>query len=189
MTYYGGTDLARSFTTVRGNTIQIAEEIPAEQYDFRPVAECRSVREILGHLLSLSEGTYQAHAIDHLTTYVGIDFPAIIRRRIARAAELSALPKAALVETLRADGERWGAFLASLTEDELGVVVSFPEPAKPPTKTRFEMLLSLKEHEMHHRAQLMVYERMLGLVPHLTRARQPMMDKVLEGKDGAAGRG
>lgn len=34
------------------------------------------------------------------------------------------------------------------------------------------MLLSAKEHEMHHRAQLMVLERMLGLVPHLTRQFQ-----------------
>ena len=35
-----------------------------------------------------------------------------------------------------------------------------------------EMVLGVKEHEMHHRAKLMVVERMLGIVPHLTRARQ-----------------
>jgi len=34
------------------------------------------------------------------------------------------------------------------------------------------MLLSVKEHEVHHRGQLMLTERMLGIVPHLTRARQ-----------------
>ena len=39
-------------------------------------------------------------------------------------------------------------------------------------KTRFEMLIGTKEHEMHHRAQLMVFERLLGIVPHLTRNRQ-----------------
>ena len=43
---------------------------------------------------------------------------------------------------------------------------------EPATKTRFEMLLSAKEHEMHHRAQLMVVQRMLGQVPHLTRQMQ-----------------
>jgi uncharacterized damage-inducible protein DinB len=31
------------------------------------------------------------------------------------------------------------------------------------------MLLGAKEHEMHHRGQLMLIERMLGIVPHLTR--------------------
>jgi len=49
------------------------------------------------------------------------------------------------------------------------------EPAVPREKSRFEMLLSVKEHEMHHRAQLMVFERLLGLVPHLTREREARM--------------
>jgi len=34
------------------------------------------------------------------------------------------------------------------------------------------MLLSAKEHEMHHRGQLMMLQRMIGLVPHLTRQMQ-----------------
>ena len=34
------------------------------------------------------------------------------------------------------------------------------------------MLLGVKEHEMHHRGQLMLIERMLGIVPHLTRKRE-----------------
>jgi uncharacterized damage-inducible protein DinB len=32
----------------------------------------------------------------------------------------------------------------------------------------------MKEHEMHHRGQLMLIERMLGIVPHLTRRREAM---------------
>jgi uncharacterized damage-inducible protein DinB len=39
----------------------------------------------------------------------------------------------------------------------------------PPAKCRFEMILSVKEHEMHHRGQLMLIERLLGIVPHMTR--------------------
>ena len=45
----------------------------------------------------------------------------------------------------------------------------------PASKTRFEMILGVKEHEMHHRAQLMMIERMLGIVPHLTRQMQERM--------------
>ncbi len=37
------------------------------------------------------------------------------------------------------------------------------------------MVLSPKEHEMHHRGQLMTLERMIGLVPHLTRQMQERM--------------
>ena len=50
-----------------------------------------------------------------------------------------------------------------------------PPGADPATKTRLEMLLSPKEHEMHHRAQLMLLQRMVGLVPHLTRQMQERM--------------
>jgi len=32
--------------------------------------------------------------------------------------------------------------------------------------------MSMKEHEMHHRAQLMTIQRMLGITPHLTRQMQ-----------------
>jgi uncharacterized damage-inducible protein DinB len=34
------------------------------------------------------------------------------------------------------------------------------------------MILSVKEHEMHHRGQLMLIERVVGIVPHLTRDMQ-----------------
>jgi hypothetical protein len=37
------------------------------------------------------------------------------------------------------------------------------------------MLLGTKEHEMHHRGQLMLIERTQGIVPHLTRQMQERM--------------
>jgi uncharacterized damage-inducible protein DinB len=39
-------------------------------------------------------------------------------------------------------------------------------------QTRLASLLGPEEHEMHHRGQLMLIERILGIVPHLTRQRQ-----------------
>jgi uncharacterized damage-inducible protein DinB len=44
------------------------------------------------------------------------------------------------------------------------------------------MLLGAKEHEMHHRAQLMLMERMVGIVPHLTRQMQERMAATTSGK-------
>jgi uncharacterized damage-inducible protein DinB len=49
-------------------------------------------------------------------------------------------------------------------------------------KTRFEQLLGAKEHEMHHRAQLMLIERQLGITPHLTRQFQERMAQVRAAK-------
>ena len=74
-----------------------------------------------------------------------------------------------IVELLRAEGEGWYQWLESLPEGTLTEQVPMPGGA---LKSRFEMLLGTKEHEMHHRAQLMVIERLLGIVPHLTRNRQ-----------------
>ena len=175
MTYYGASELARSFRTVRKNTLVIAEEIPEEHYGFRPTPESRSVGEILAHIVVAARGSYQGHAARKITTFIGIDFPTLIRERLEQEKQLSTASKAQLLEKLRTDGEKWGAFLDTVPEEELAVIIPFPEPAVPPAKSRFELLLSVKEHEMHHRAQLMVFQRLLGLVPHLTRDRQALM--------------
>jgi uncharacterized damage-inducible protein DinB len=175
MTYYGAPDLARSFRVVRKNTLAVAEDIPEDQYDYRPTSECRSVREILAHIAVSSERSHRGHAVQKIATFVGIDWPTYIRERQEQEQQLTRLSKAQLVEFLRADGEAWGAYLDTVPEVELAVLIPFSPPAEPPVKSRFEMLLSAKEHEMHHRGQLMVFERLLGLVPHLTRQRQARM--------------
>ncbi|MGH9629396.1 MAG: hypothetical protein ACRD7E_13835, partial [Bryobacteraceae bacterium] len=56
------------------------------------------------------------------------------------------------------------------------------------TKSRLEDLLSAKEHEMHHRAQLMLIERMLGIVPHLTAKYADMEREYQEYKKAQAGK-
>lgn len=175
MTYYGASDLARSFRTVRGNTLKIAEEIPEEMYDFRATPDCRSVREIFAHIAVSSSGNHRGHAVRKIRTFVGVDFPSIVRERLEREKQLSSSSKAQILEELRTDGEDWGAYLDRVPEDELATIIPFPEPAVPPAKSRFELILSTKEHEMHHRAQLMVLQRLLGLVPHLTREREARM--------------
>ena len=52
---------------------------------------------------------------------------------------------------------------------------TYTDPTGKNPRSRLEGLLSPKEHEMHHRGQLMVIERMLGIVPHLTRRTQERM--------------
>ena len=47
------------------------------------------------------------------------------------------------------------------------------------TKSRFEQLLGAKEHEMHHRGQLMLIERQLGIVPHLTRQAEERQGQIV----------
>jgi len=98
------------------------------------------------------------------------DFGRYMAEVKARAAALTT--KAEIVAALESGGHDFACKLEQMTDDQLAENVGFPAPIQPPAKSRFEMLLGVKEHEMHHRGQLMLIERMLGIVPHLTRARQ-----------------
>ena len=75
--------------------------------------------------------------------------------------------------------------LEGLPEDFLSQRVAYPQGMMPPSKSRFEMLLSAKEHEMHHRGQLMLIERLLGIVPHLTREMQARIAAMQANKGNA----
>ena len=102
----------------------------------------------------------------------GFDFVAFIRG--VAAEEAMPRTKAEIIELLTRDGEAWAAWVEAQSEAFLAERVAFPGES-PTSKSRFEMLLSTKEHEMHHRGQLMLIQRMLGIVPHLTRERQARM--------------
>ena len=170
MNYYAGPDLARTFRTVRKNTIEVAQDIPEEHYGFRAADGTMTIGEMLAHLAAMPRWQIKAHR-DLKKTHLGFeDFPVLIGESNAYAITLTT--KAAIIAALEKDGEELASWFETLSEETLSEAVSFPPPIQPASKTRFEMLMGIKEHEMHHRAQLMVMERMLGIVPHLTRARQ-----------------
>ncbi len=167
MTYYGAKELAASFRTVRRNTIQIAEEIPEKDYGYRATPESRSVAETLVHIAVASRLQEQIHVVENRNTLVGFDFFGFLGKQIAE--EKNPRSKSQILDLLRAEGERYAKVLEGLTEERLSERVEYPEGMVPPSKSRFEMVMAPKEHEMHHRGQLMLVERMLGITPHLTR--------------------
>jgi len=167
MTYYGSKELADSFRTVRKNTLVIAEEIPEEHYAFQAAPGTRTVAQRLVHIAVMPRLQEQIHLVERRSTLEGFDFFAFVGKLIAE--EQEARSKAEIVNMLRTDGEKFAQLLEGLTEEFLGQRVQYPEGMTPPSKSRFEMLMSVKEHEMHHRGQLMLMERMIGIVPHLTR--------------------
>jgi uncharacterized damage-inducible protein DinB len=162
--------MAASFRTVRKNTIIIAEEIGEEHYGFRPAPDTRSVAQLLMHIALISRIQEQIHAIERRTTLVGFDFPAFVTRLLEE--EQQAQPKTKIVEFLRTEGDRFAGWLEGVSDDFLAERVAMPPGMTPASKTRFEMLSAPKEHEMHHRGQLMLIERLLGIVPHMTREMQ-----------------
>jgi uncharacterized damage-inducible protein DinB len=170
MTYYTGKDLAESFRTVRKNTLQVAEDIPEDKYGFQAAPDTMTVAKMLAHLATSTYWAQQLHSVEKKEAVGFEDFTRYMAEAQKQADALAT--KAQIVAALKANGDGFAHVLEQMSEHELGQHVRFPEPIKPPSKSRFEMLLSVKEHEMHHRGQLMLVERMLGIVPHLTRARQ-----------------
>ena len=170
MTFYGAKDLAEAFRTVRRNTLQIAEDIPAEKYSYQVTPDVQSVAQELAHVAASTWWHIQAHAVDKKSFITFEDFGSYMGR--AQEMEKTLTTKPQILDALRKHGEEFAHFLESLTPEQLAERVSFPPPIQPSSKSRFEMLLGAKEHEMHHRGKLMLVERLLGIVPHLTRMRQ-----------------
>jgi uncharacterized damage-inducible protein DinB len=183
MTYYGGKEMAAAFRTVRANTVKIAEEIPEEKYSFKPANESRTIGQTLTHI-ALGPG-FQFHIhgnkISDMTT---VNFPEMLKTM--QAEEAKPRTKAETVAFLKTEGDKFASFLEGLQEPFLGESIAMAPGMQPATKSRFEMLLGAKEHEMHHRAQLMTLQRMIGQVPHLTRQMQERMAAMMAAAQPAA---
>jgi len=184
MTYYGPKEMAASFRTVRGNTIKIAEEIPEKSYSYRAAPDCRSVAEALIHIATSTRLPHQIHITERRDTMAGFDFPSFLEKQ--KAEEKAPRTKAEILKMLQEEGEKFAQALEGLSEAFLAQRVQFPQGMEPPSKTRFEMLLGPKEHEMHHRGQLMVVQRMLGMVPPLTRQMEERIAAMKTATAGAA---
>ena len=180
MTYYGAKELAAAFRTVRKNTIIIAEEIPEDKYGFQATPETRTVAQTLVHVALIPRMPLEIHGVRKLSTFEGFDFMSVVGPMMAD--EQKPRTKAEILDLLRDEGEKYATFLDGLSDEFLGQTVSFPPQVEPPSKSRFEMLMGSKEHEMHHRGQLMLVQRMLGLTPHLTRQMQARMAAQQAGK-------
>jgi uncharacterized damage-inducible protein DinB len=167
MNCYGGKDLARAYRTVRENTIKVAEDIPESKLDFTPAPGVKTVRQMLTHI-ALSDSFSSVHK-EKRTSFDGVNFPALVGQM--QAEEAKPRTKAELIALLRERGEATATWLESLSDEFLAEPFTQPR-GTPATKSRFEMIMGMKEHEMHHRGQLMLVERMIGITPHLTRAMQ-----------------
>jgi uncharacterized damage-inducible protein DinB len=160
---YGIRQLVDSMRAVRENTILMAGDIPESQYDYRPTPVSRSVAETLVHIAWLWTSDRILHEEEHLSALEGFDFPALLRT--SEVEEKRRRTKAEIIEHLRTEGERQARWLEQLPEAFLSERVQLPGGG---SVSRFEMLLATKEHELQHRAQLTVIDRLIGVVPRFT---------------------
>src|SRR4029079_15849860 len=117
---YGAREIAESFRTVRKNTIQIAEEIPADKYGFKAAEGVKSVGELLAHI-AVSPG-WQIDV--HRQRVSSIDLAYFARRARQVAAEEGTLKtKEEIVEALKTRGDRFASMVEGLTPSVLAETV------------------------------------------------------------------
>lgn len=160
---YGVSQLAAGMRAVRANTILMAEDIPESRYDYRPTPVSRSVAETLVHIAWLGTSDRILHEEERLRSVEGFDFPALLKK--SEVEEKRPRSKAEIIELLRTEGERQALWLERQPEAVLSERVGLPGGA---SVSRFEMLVATKEHELQHRAQLTVIDRLIGVVPRFT---------------------
>jgi uncharacterized damage-inducible protein DinB len=178
LTIYDGKDFARQFRVVRNNTLQIAQDIPEAKYGFVPAPGCRAISALLTHVAVSPRMWYEVHGKQRVYTLVGFDFLRLGSE--VKAEELKSRTKAEILDLLNGEGGQFAGWLETLTPEFLAEMIPVADGSG--TKSRFEQLLGAKEHEMHHRGQLMLIERMLGIVPHLTRQAEERMASMAEAK-------
>jgi uncharacterized damage-inducible protein DinB len=163
MSLYGIRQLADGMRAVRANTILMASDIPESRYGYRPTPVSRSVAETLVHIAWLWTSDRILHEEERLDSVEGFDFPALLEKSAVE--EKRPRSRAEILELLRTEGERQASWLERLPEAFLSERVRLPGGG---SASRFEMLLATKEHELQHRAQLTVIDRLIGVVPRFT---------------------
>jgi uncharacterized damage-inducible protein DinB len=169
MPKYGGKEIAAAFRTVRKNTVQVAEDIPENKYNFKATPDTRSIAQTLVHIAYAPEFAFYIHG-DKISDMAKVNFPVLFEKIAAEESKVR--NKAEIIAVLKTQGDRYASFVEGLPDSFLDEVLTMPPGGSPASRSRFDMLLAPKEHEMHHRGQLMLLERLVGVVPHLTRQRQ-----------------
>lgn len=154
-----------SWKTVRQDTAQAVEDLPAGEMDFKPVSDVMSFGEIARHILVASYGVtgMLLDGVENLAT------PQFRENMQKYAAELPATQDASsLARVLRQSLEKRTAQLAAQPAEFFEHVITRFDGQRV---TRLEMVQMAKEHELTHRAQLFLYLRMKSIVPATTRRR------------------
>jgi uncharacterized damage-inducible protein DinB len=154
-------NVVESWKEVRAGLISEAEQIPSDQFSFRAAPDCRSVKELLQHLVETQKfltgeicrpdtNIMRASFTDQIKNYA----PDV--RRVDDKDEL--------LNLLRASMDESGAKLLAASDEMNKTMKRFD--GKDMTKLAFVSFAIA--HEMYHRGQLTVYERLLGFEPVLT---------------------
>jgi uncharacterized damage-inducible protein DinB len=131
-------------------TIKVAQAMPAESYNYRPVPEELSFGQLMGQI-----GHANANACANAS---GTKAPAIPEKVTASDKDPGVLDKASAIQYLTTTFDFCNQAVAAMTPEKFDAVGGR-------NMTGFEWLWSYFTHTAHHRGQAEVYLRMKGIVP------------------------
>lgn len=160
--------LCEKWQEVRSGLIKEIELIPADQFSFRATPETRSVIELLHHVVEV-ERVISGEACREDSNLSRTSFPELIAEYAGETQK--ATTKEAIL-----------AVLASSLEQSKSAIRQFGDVKLQENMTRLdgkvmpkiELLTFIIAHEMYHRGQLTVYQRLIGIEPALTQLFRKM---------------
>lgn len=153
--------IIESWKEVRSGLIDEAAQIPADQFSFQAAPNTRSVKQLLQHLVE-SQKFLVGEACRPDTNLMRQSFADNIKHYAPKVREVE--DKDALLKLLGASMDEAATQLMSAADEMNKSMKRFD--GKEMTKLAF--LSFAIAHEMYHRGQLTVYERLLGIEPALT---------------------
>ena len=140
-------DLIRAFDTARGRTARLAALIPESALDWAPSPGAFTCADIVRHLAAAERFMFVAIAVGQSSSYPGHD-------------KALAYGKEGVLAYLDAMHEQSMALLQTLDDAALERRITTPAGAQIPT---WRWLQLMAEHEAHHRGQLYLMLRLLGV--------------------------
>ena len=155
------------WTEVRSGFIDELAHIPADQFDFRATPEVRSVTEIVRHVVE-AQKVMAGEVCREDTNFKRLPIFDLIKSYAGDVAAVEG--KDALIDLMKESMKSAETNLRSFGEGALEATMERLDGKMMPKTDFLHFLIS---HEMYHRGQITVYQRLLGMEPVITgRLRQ-----------------
>lgn len=165
--------LIQSWSEVRAGFAKEVAQVPDDKFNFRPTQEIRTVAEVVKHVIE-TQKIIVGEACRPDTNLMRQPFADAAREYAPEVGGVN--DKNGLLELLRSSMETSEASIRSCGDGLQGNMRRFDGKEM----TKLDFLRFAIAHEMYHRGQFTVYERMLSIEPALTKDFRKMFEKAAE---------
>jgi uncharacterized damage-inducible protein DinB len=155
-------ELIQRWTNVRKGLIGEVNQIPKDQFSFRGTAETRTIEEMIKHIVTFERVLIREQCREN-ANLGRRPFPEHIAEHAPHVATTQG--KEALVTLLNNSIDESMQVVRQLGEEGLKQDTRHFDGS---TLSKFSFFSFVMSHEMYHRGQIALCERMLGIEPELT---------------------